>query len=116
MLSLLAPGSLNWKLGSSRQVDALFQFGAEGLQLRPLAQAPWALPPRRDWLYYEINRDNASWRDVLETQTLAMRLTDNLIVNRQQLQGERSIVVSVGGKQVSLQFALFAVPHVGSQE
>jgi type VI secretion system protein ImpJ len=113
-LALLAPGSLNWKLGSSRQVDALYQFGAEGLQLRPLQQAPRALPPRRDWLYFEVNRDNASWRDVLETQTLAMRLTDNLIVNRQQLQGERNIVVSVGGKQVSLQFALFAVPHLGS--
>ncbi len=113
-LSLLAPGALNWKLGSSRQVDTLFQFGAEGLQLRPLPQAPRALPPRRDWLYFEVNRDNASWRDVLETQTLAMRLTDNLIVNRQQLQGERKIVVSAGGQQVSLQFALFAVPQPGS--
>ena len=51
---------------------------------------------------------------MLETQTLAMRLTDNLIVNRQQLQGERKIVVSAGGQQVSLQFALFAVPQPGS--
>ncbi len=115
-LALLRPGALNVKLGSSRQVDSLFQFRAEGLQLRPLSQAPRALPPRRDWLYFEVGRDNAAWRDVLETQTLAMRLAENLIVNRDKLQGERNIVVSVGGKHVNLQFALFAVPLPRTQK
>ncbi len=115
-LALLRPGALNWKLGSSRQVDSLYQFGAEGLHIRPLSQAPRALPPRRDWLYFEVSRDNVAWRDVLETQTLAMRLTDSLIVNRDKLQGERNIVVTVGGKHVNLQFALFAVPHPGGAE
>ncbi len=113
-LALLRPGASNWKLGSSRQVDSLYQFGAEGLHMRPLSQAPRALPPRRDWLYFEVNRENTAWRDVLETQTLAMRLTDSLIVNRDKLPGERNIVVAAGGKHVNLQFALFAVPHPGT--
>ena len=70
-----------------------------------------ALPPGRDWIYYEVSRGNAAWKDVLETQTLAMRLKDTLIVNRQELQGQRKLVVSAGGKQAALQFALFAVPN-----
>lgn len=110
-LKLLSPGELDWKLGSARQVDALFEYGAEGLHLTPLAQAPRALPPGRDWIYYEVSRENAAWKDVLETETLAMRLKDSLIVNRNELQGKRKLVVSVGGKQAALQFALFAVPN-----
>ena len=110
-LGLLSPGALDWKLGSARQVDALFEYGAEGLHMTPLAQSPARLPPGRDWIYYEVSRGNAAWKDVLETQTLAMRLKDTLIVNRQELQGQRKLVVSVGGKQAALQFALFAVPN-----
>jgi type VI secretion system protein ImpJ len=110
-MALLSPGALDWKLGSARQVDALFEYGAEGLHMTPLAQAPRALPPGRDWIYYEVSRGNAAWKDVLETQTLAMRLKDSLILNRQELQGQRKLVVSVGGKQAALEFALFAVPN-----
>jgi hypothetical protein len=40
-----------------------------------------------------------------------MRLKDSLIVNRNELQGERKLVVSHRGKQVAVQFALFAVPN-----
>ncbi len=110
-LKLLSPGALDWKLGSSQQVDSLFEYGAEGLHLTPLAQAPRELPPGRDWLYFEVSRDNAAWNDVLETQTLAMRLKDSLIVNRAELPGKRKLGVSVAEKQHALQFALFAVPN-----
>jgi type VI secretion system protein ImpJ len=109
-LALLSPGELDWKLGSARQVDSLFEFGAGGLQLTPLPQAPRALPPSRDWLYFEVSRQNEAWKDVLQTQTLAMRLKDALIVNRKELQGERKLVVAARGKQFALSFALFAVP------
>jgi type VI secretion system protein ImpJ len=110
-LQLLSPGALNWKLGSARQVDALFQYGQIALQLTPLAQAPRALPPSRDWVYFEVTRGNAAWNDVLHTQTLAMRLQERLIVNLADLQGKRRLVVSAGGKQFPLEFALFAVPN-----
>jgi type VI secretion system protein ImpJ len=109
-LALLSAGALDWKLGSARQVDALFEYRAEGLHLTPLEQSPRALPPGRDWVYFEVSRGNAPWKDVLDTQTLALRLQDALIVNRHELQGQRNLVVSVGGRQAALQFALFAVP------
>jgi type VI secretion system protein ImpJ len=107
---LLSPGQLDWKLGSARQVQILFENRAQGLDLTPLPRAPRALPTAGDWLYFEVSRQNAAWKDVQETQTLAMRLKDSLIVNRNELQGQRKLILNYRGKQVALQFALFAVP------
>lgn len=108
---LLSSGQLDWKFGSSRQVEILFTQRAEGLQLAPLDRPVRALPARQEWMYYEISRrDTPAWRDVQATQSLAMRLRDSLIVNHDRLQGERQLVVQVKGRNVPLQFALFAVP------
>ncbi len=104
-------GELAWKLGSTRQVDLLFAHRREGLHLTPLEQVPRALPTNRAWMYFGVSRQNAAWKDVLATQTLAMRLQEHLIVNRDALQGERTLLVSARGKPVELQFSLFAVPN-----
>jgi type VI secretion system protein ImpJ len=108
---LLSPGQLDWKLGSARQVEILFNRRAEGLALTPLDRPIRALPATQDWIFYEVpKKGNDAWRDVQETQSLAMRLKDSLIVNKDQLQGEKRLVVSVMGRTVNLEFALFAVP------
>lgn len=109
-LNILAPGTLNWKLGSSRQVEEIFRYRKQALQLEPLAQAPRALPPSREWTYFEVTRGNEAWRDILETQTLAMRFAERHIANLDTLAGSRKLSVTLGGKQHVLQFALFAVP------
>ena len=108
-LLLLSPGTLNWKLGSARQVDEMFQRGKISLELRPQGTAPPILP-KSHWLYFQVGRENLAWNDVLQTQTLAMRLQDRLIANLDSLQGSSTILVSYAGKQVPLQFALYAVP------
>jgi type VI secretion system protein ImpJ len=111
-LDLLSPGQLDWKFGSSRQVEVLFKQRAEGLNLVPVERPIRALPARPEWIYYEVPRnDRPAWRDVQETQTLALRLRDSLIMNLDRLQGERTIAVSARGKRATLQFALFAVPR-----
>lgn len=108
---VLSPGQLDWKLGSSRQVEVLFTHRAEGLDLSLVDRPIRALPAGQEWVYYEIaRRDSPAWRDVQETQTLAMRLRDSLILNLDQLQGERHLAVSFRGRRVPLEFALFAVP------
>jgi len=108
---VLSQGQLDWKIGSSRQVEILFKHRAQGLQLQPVDRLIRALPARQEWIYYEVDRkDSPAWRDVQETQTLAMRLKDSLIENADRLQGERRLVVNLRGKKVPLQFALFAVP------
>lgn len=109
--ALLSAGQLDWKLGSARQVEMLFKNRAEGLELQPLDRAVRALPAGQDWLYYEIPRkEGPAWNDVQQTQSLAMRLRDSLIMNIEKLQGERQIIVSARGRKVPLEFALFAVP------
>ncbi len=109
---LLSPGQLDWKFGSSRQVEFLFNQRAAGLLLAPVDRPIRALPARPDWIYFEVPRqDGPAWRDVQETQTLALRLRDSLIQNRDRLQGRQELVVSAFGRKVTLQFALFAVPE-----
>jgi type VI secretion system protein ImpJ len=108
---LLSAGQLDWKLGSARQVEVLFNRRAEGLILSPVERPIRALPSSQEWMFYEVPRkDNPAFRDVEETQTLAMRLKDSLIENLGQLQGERHLTVTVRGRRTPLEFALFAVP------
>jgi type VI secretion system protein ImpJ len=108
---LLSPGQLDWKFGSSRQVEVLFTHRAAGLDMSLLDRPIRALPANQDWVYFEVSRrDTPAWRDVQETQTLAVRLKDSLILNLDQLQGERRLVVSCRGRRVPLEFALFAIP------
>ena len=109
---LLSAGQLDWKLGSARQVEVLFNRRAEGLALSPVERPIRALPSSQDWMFYEVaKKDNPAWRDVEETKTLAMRLKDSLIENIHELQGERQLTVTVRGRRTPLEFALFAVPN-----
>ena len=107
---LLMPGELDWKFGSSRQVEVLFRQRAEGLQMQQLDHVVRALPNRPDWVYYEVAKEGPAWRDVQETQSLGMRFKDELLANRDHLQGNRTVVVQRRGRKIELQFALFAVP------
>jgi type VI secretion system protein ImpJ len=107
---LLRPGNLDWKMGSAQQVDLIFKHGIPGVTLVDLPQPPRALPSRQGWTYYEVRRDNAAWKDVLATQTLALRFTEELISNLDTLQGQRKLEVAAKGKRTVLEIALFAVP------
>jgi type VI secretion system protein ImpJ len=101
---------LDWKLGSSRQVELLFKHRAAGVQLLPVERTIRALPARTDWMYFEVPRqDTPAWQDVRQTQTLAMRLKDSLILNLDKLQGEQNLVVFAFGRKTTIKFALFAV-------
>jgi len=74
-----------------------------------LEQDPRALPASRGWLYFSVDRQGAAWKHVVSEVSLAMRLRESLIVNRDKLQGERTLIVSLRNKRAELQFALFAV-------
>jgi type VI secretion system protein ImpJ len=100
----------HWKLASSRQVDDIFKYGGEGISLMALERAPTPLPEDRHWIFYDVDRQTLVFQDVLETQTLAMRLTEERIVNRDDLQGRELMILSHGNRQVKLKVALFAVP------
>ena len=62
-IELLKPAVLDWKLGSSRQVERLFMQRAEGLRLRPTGQMVRTLPNRPEWIYFEVaKREGPAWR------------------------------------------------------
>ncbi len=109
---LLQPGKLDWKMGSSAQVDVIFKHGVPGLKHVELSQAPRALPSHQGWSYYEIVRGDNAWKDVLATQSLALRFKTELIGNLEELPGQRNLEVILPDKRAVLQFALFAVPPV----
>jgi type VI secretion system protein ImpJ len=103
-------GGMDWKLGSSRKVEEYFTRRAQGVELVSIERPPRALPART-WIYYQVSRGNDAWKDVQETQSLAMRFKDALIEDRDRLQGERTLTIRVLRRLVTLQFALFAVPE-----
>jgi len=108
---LLRPGTLNWKMGSAQQVELLFKFNMPDVKSNePLDKKPRALPSQRGWLYYEVSREGPAWKDVLATQSLALRFTDRIIGNLDGLPGQRKLEVLVQDKRSILEFALFAVP------
>lgn len=105
---LLRPGKLDWKLGSSEQIDLIFRYGVPGVELLELTKPPRALPPH-GWIYYEVQRESAAWKDVLATQTLAMRFKEELIGNIHKLAGQQRLEVILPDKSAVLEAALFAV-------
>jgi hypothetical protein len=105
---LLLPGKLDWKLGSSPQIDMIFRYGLPGVEMLELTHPPRALPPH-SWLYYQVQRDNAAWKDVLATESLALRFKEELIGNLATLRGQRRLEVSLPEKRALLEIALFAV-------
>jgi type VI secretion system protein ImpJ len=101
---------LDWKLGSTDEVDRLFRLGVPGLELVPLDRPPRALPARSGWLYYRIGTDSPAYKAVQVQQSLAIRVRDSAILNADQLVGRRRIEVSYETRVAALEFALFAVP------
>ncbi len=108
---LLRPGVLDWKMGSNQQVDLLFKHRMPDVKADDeLRTPPRALPSQRGWIYFEVRREGPAWKDVLATQTLAMRFNTNVIANFERLAGQRKLEVLHHDKRAILEFALFAVP------
>ncbi len=106
---LLASGKIDWKLGSASKVDYLFQQRAQGVILHPVKQAPRQLPTQGNWIYFSIPKDNPEWQNVKVECNLGMRIKEEQIHNRNELEGQQKILISVDGELVGLEFAIFAV-------
>jgi type VI secretion system protein ImpJ len=107
---LLSPSNLDWKLGSQRQVESLFVKRSPGVELKLATSLPASLPKGDAWIYYDVaGQDQAAWKDVLASGSLAMRLRDSSIVDPISLKGSRTLNVRFDDETVSLQFSLFGV-------
>jgi type VI secretion system protein ImpJ len=108
---LLSQGVLDWKLGSSQEVDRLFSDRAAGLMPRVADTPPRALPAKGPWVFYQVIKTGRPWISVEATKTLAFRFSDSLIKNLAELPGQQKLVVQErhSKEEVTLQFALFAL-------
>ena len=61
----------SWKLGSADEVEAIFRQALEGLGMEPLNRIPPTLPT--GFVYFDITRNPAYWKDVVRTHTLGLR-------------------------------------------
>ena len=110
VVDTISPANLDWKLGSTRQVDALFLRRGTGLQLRLTNSVPASLPRGDQWIYFEIvNHNDGVWEDVVATGGLSMRIRESSIANRTSLVGNKTVVLRRGDENVPLQFSLFGV-------
>jgi type VI secretion system protein ImpJ len=105
----LLKNSIDWKLGSSDKVEHYMTVQQPGVKLRPVPQAPRALPSRGNWVYFQIKREEDAWRHVQVTQTMGMRVKSEQIANLDTLDGARRLRIAIDGKTYGLEFAVFAV-------
>jgi type VI secretion system protein ImpJ len=99
----------DWKFGSFDQIDEIFEQAKPGVKVSPLQQTPGPLAGRNNWVFLSVSENNHPWQRVTMTNSLAMRLSDEQIYNRDDLDGKRDIIFQLAGKLIELQFALFAV-------
>lgn len=104
----LLRGELNMKVGSSRQVDTTFLKGQAGVRLIPEPEPPRSLPGRH-WTYWKVDRNSHAWKDVEETLSLGIRITDTQVEGR--IDGAQEVLIkTTDGRLVKMTFALFAIP------
>ena len=110
-MRLLKPGQLDWKMGCMEKVEEIFKNRAPGVVLSEAMTPPRALPVRGPWVFYQVTRSGAAWKDVENSKTLAMRFSTTLIKNLSELPGQKKLVVQEKGKpqDVTLEFTLFAL-------
>lgn len=107
---IMASGNLDWKLGSTSDVERIFTMRAPGVEIRRTQEPHASLPRSADWTYYEITtKDSHPWRDVMVEGSLAMRFRDSMLSQRENRIGAKEIQIVVGHQTVSMQFALFGV-------
>ncbi|MEQ1827372.1 MAG: type VI secretion system baseplate subunit TssK [Pirellula sp.] len=107
---LMSSGNLDWKLGSVRDVERLFTMRAPGVELKRSIDVPAALPKASEWNYYEVvGTDQPAWQDVQSSGSLALRVPDSMIANRDKIIGGKEIQIRAENETLTFQFALFGV-------
>jgi type VI secretion system protein ImpJ len=103
----LLRGGLDIKVGSSGQVERIFNLGQAGVQLIPQPEVPRLLPGK-NWTYWKVERDSNAWLDAEKMLSLAIRLNHKHIVG--EMDGRQEIQVSTDdGREIPMSFALYAI-------
>jgi len=100
---------LDWVFGSSDKIQEYFAKKNPGINMSPARHLPSALAGRSNWLFFNIGQEGDAWHRVRETQTLAMQIRREQIVNQSEMQGQKRIMLKLKGKTYTCEFAVFAI-------
>jgi len=99
--------SMDMKMGSTSRVEQIFKQALQGLKMVPIVRPPRELPAGTGIVYYQIERDQVFWRDVVDTCSISVRMN----LARATFQSDRvlAVIPPKSTKSTNLQFALFII-------
>ncbi|MEQ8849460.1 type VI secretion system baseplate subunit TssK [Botrimarina sp.] len=99
----------NAKFGCAGRAEELFLLGEAGLEPLRVLQPPSGLPVRKGLQYYRLAADSApqEWRAVERSMTLAVRLSESVLVD--ELADQNAVVIDIDGRPSTLRLTLFAL-------
>jgi type VI secretion system protein ImpJ len=99
---------LDMKVGSSEEVDRIYNRGQAGVNLTPEPQVPRDLPAT-NWTYWKVDRGSEAWKQVEKTLNLGIRFNERQVEG--EIDGQQYVRIKMeGGNLVGLSFALYAMP------
>jgi len=82
---------LDWKLGSSRTINQLYNNAEAGLGIKRVVGVHPKLPILKDLTYFAIKKRGAYWDQVTESRTIALKVNERYI--RRQAPGQNTLTV-----------------------
>jgi type VI secretion system protein ImpJ len=71
-----SPENNEFKIASHKNISTLIQHALPGITTRWITPSPRGVPDRKDSYYFEINRQQAAWKSIEQTQTIAFYWAD----------------------------------------
>ena len=102
---------LDMKVGGARRVEAIYRQRFPGLQFAHEPNPTQSLPRRPGLIYFQVDRDSEpeEWRQVVESQSLAIRVNDRFLIG--DIQDRTSLAIRLsGGQEIGIEFTLYVVP------
>jgi type VI secretion system protein ImpJ len=98
-------GLLDMKIASTNRVEEVFKYGLSGLRFEYKSAPPGVLPSGRT--YFQINRESQQdeWKEVRQSLTLAIRLSEKFI--KGNIDGQQELRIDFGGQPHTLQLQLY---------
>jgi type VI secretion system protein ImpJ len=82
---------LDWKLGSSRTINQIYNNAEAGLSIKRVVGVHPSLPVLKDLTYFAVKKTGAYWDQVAESRTLALKVNERYI--RRQAVGQSVLTV-----------------------
>lgn len=101
---------LKLKIGSTYDVDHIFNHGEPGVDAIPVLHPPREAPAR-GWWYWRFDRDCTPWKNIEKTMAVGIRIDENHTGPLRN--GQETVEVKLPGpegRRTNMTFALWAVP------